>query len=317
MPTSKSNNKPRIGITMGDPAGIGPEIIAKSLNHRLIRRSGQFTIFGDLSAYRKNVFSLPRNCTFVDLKCSPSRKFKAGIPTKRSGLASLTYLQEAVRQLKAKKIDALVTAPLSKEAVGLVQRSFLGHTEYLAKAFNIGQVEMMFVCDQLRTVIATRHIPLKQVSRSITRDTVFTTIHLTHQTLKKTFGIKTPRLLVCGLNPHAGENGNIGLEESEKIVPAIKKAKRKGMDVAGPFAADTLFSPVTSHRCDAIIAMYHDQGLIPVKTLYFRNIVNLTIGLPFIRTSPAHGTAYDIAGKNRADPSSMRKAICLAAQLAR
>jgi len=173
----------------------------------------------------------------------------------------------------------------------------------------------MFVADKLKTVLATRHIPLSRVSKKITPALLTEVIHLAAVALQNYFKIKNPAIAVCGLNPHAGENGEMGKEEIQTIIPALQKIKRNGIDVRGPFSADTLFYPPISQKYDAIISMYHDQGLIAIKSLYFKNLVNLTIGLPFVRTSPAHGTAFDIAGKNKADPSSMQAAIKLALQL--
>ncbi len=174
---------------------------------------------------------------------------------------------------------------------------------------------MMFVGDSLRTIIVTRHIPVKKVASALNKKVIVDTICLANNALKKQFQIKNPRLAVCGLNPHAGEGGKIGREEITTIIPAIKACRQKKINVSGPFAADTLFKPSRTKDFDCIVAMYHDQGLIPVKSLYFDQVVNLTIGLPYIRTSPAHGTAFDIAGKNKADSSSMEAAIRLAIQL--
>jgi 4-hydroxythreonine-4-phosphate dehydrogenase len=296
---SKSNKK-IIGITLGDPGGIGPEVVAKALRslrsprlaslHRLV----EYVIIGD----QKMLSTYPK-----------------GRVNKACGKASLMYLQQAVELLKAKKIDALVTAPVCKEAVCMVQPSFQGHTEYLAQAFRAKNVGMMFVHDTLRTMIVTRHLALKDIPKQISGKNVYEAIALTHQSLNKIFKIQHPVIGVCGLNPHAGEGGRMGQEEIKIIIPAIRKAQRKKMKVKGPFAADTLFTPDRLKGLDAIVAMYHDQGLIPMKTLAFKKVVNLTVGLPFIRTSPAHGTAFDIAGKGVADPSSMIEAIKLAVQL--
>ncbi len=284
--------KPIIGITLGDPAGVGPEVIAKSLAKPSIQKLGHFKIIGN-----------------------PSPKIKPGRPDQHSAQASLAYLQKAVELLKSRKINALVTAPVCKEAITALGKPFHGHTEFLAHAFHVKNFEMMFVSKALRTIIVTRHIPIQRVSRSITLTKVYNTILLANKSLKEHFKIKRPRIAVWGLNPHAGEGGSMGQEEITKIIPSIHKAQREGIHVQGPFPADTLFSPDTTRGYDVIISMYHDQGLIPVKTLYFNQLVNLTIGLPFIRTSPAHGTAFDIAGKNKADPSSMSEAIKLAAKL--
>jgi len=208
-----------------------------------------------------------------------------------------------------------VTAPVCKETICRFKPFFQGHTEFLSNAFGIKNVGMMFVAKNLRTILVTRHIPLGKVSKAINTQLVYETVSLANTTLKNQFRIKRPVIAVCGVNPHAGEGGTIGKEEINAVIPAIVKAKHNRINVQGPFAADTLFSPDISKRYDAVVAMYHDQGLIPVKTLYFTELVNLTVGLPFIRTSPAHGTAFDIAGKNRSNSSSMCEAIKLAVRL--
>ena len=317
-PMSKSKNN-IIGITMGDPAGIGPEVIAKALSAYPARKLEKpIAIIGDYSVFRALHCRLPKNCAsviFIDLKNMPSSKLTMGRPGLQSARASLEYLDESLSLLRGGKISALVTGPVCKEAICSLGQKFQGHTERIAHYFNVRDYEMMFVADSIKTVIATRHIPLNEVSNQIRAPGVFTTIALTFLALKNNFRIKNPKIAVCGLNPHAGEGGTIGKEETREIMPALKKARLKGIDVSGPFAADTLFVPLYAKKYDAIIAMYHDQGLAPVKALYFNKLVNLTIGLPFIRTSPAHGTAFNIAGKNKADPTSMLEAIKLAARL--
>ena len=287
---SKSKAK-TIGITLGDPCGIGPEVIAKALTSLAADDLARLHLIGETS------------------------KFQPGRPSHESAQASLEYLKTAVRLLKAGQIDALVTGPVWKEGITDLGIKFQGHTEFLAQAFAVKKFEMMFVTPKLKTVTITRHIPLHSVSRAITTHRVLDAILLTHQVLQKIFKIKKPAMAVCGLNPHAGEGGTIGKEEVNSIIPAIKKAKQKNINVTGPLAADTLFSPEIAGCYDVVIAMYHDQGIIPVKALYFTTLVNFTIGLPFVRTSPAHGTAFNIAGKNKANPSSMIEAIKLALRL--
>lgn len=312
MASQKTNY---IGITLGDPSGIGPEVVARALAKPSIHKLGVFKLIGDYPIYRKYASSNFKNCLFIDLKSNPSGSWPVGKPNRLSAHAALKALHAAVDLLKKGEISALVTAPVCKETISRIEPGFQGHTEFLAEAFGIRNAGMMFVADGLRVIIVTRHIPLIEVSPSITISSVFDAIDLTHQALKNTFKIQNPTIGVCGLNPHAGEGGTIGEEEITKIIPAIKKARRRKINVQGPFAADTLFSPDIAQRFDAVVAMYHDQGLIPVKTLCFRNVVNLTVGLPFIRTSPAHGTAFNIAGKNKANPSSMGAAIKLAVEL--
>jgi len=302
---------------MGDPAGIGPEVIAKSLARSSFKNSGYFVIIGDYSIYRRYNTKLQKNVSFVDLKNAPSKDVRCGISNSHGARASLEYIDVALSLLKGKNIQAMVTAPVSKEAISSLGCHFQGHTEYIAKYFKVKKFGMLFVADDLKAMVATRHIPLSEVSSKLTTKCIEDAINLTVQALRKFFRIKKPVIAVCGLNPHAGEQGRIGKEEITKIIPAIKRAQRKNVRVLGPFPADTLFFQKIASQYDAIIAMYHDQGLIGLKTLHFNQLVNMTVGLPFIRTSPAHGTAFNIAGKNKADPSSMSAAIKLAATLSR
>ncbi|MDP2654522.1 MAG: 4-hydroxythreonine-4-phosphate dehydrogenase PdxA [Candidatus Omnitrophota bacterium] len=308
-----SGQRPVIGITMGDPSGIGPEVIAKALADRTVRRLGRFTIIGDPAIFKRYRLKVSSPCEWAAV---PSGRIHPGHPDRATGLASIHCLKTAVTLLRSKDIQALVTAPVSKEAITTLGPIFHGHTEFLAGAFGIKKYEMLFVSRGLRTLIVTRHIALKDVAGVIRPDNVYRAILMAHQSLKKYFKIARPRIAVCGLNPHAGEGGQIGREDRTRILPAVQRARARGIQATGPWAADTLFTDDKRKSYDIVIAMYHDQGLIPVKTLYFRNVVNLTVGLPFIRTSPAHGTAFDIAGKNKADPSSMKAAIRLAAELA-
>jgi len=314
MPTLKSSNK-TIGITLGDPAGIGPEVVAKALAKTSIRRLANFKIIGDGCIYKKYSSKNFSNCELIDTRCLSLNNWKAGSANRQNAIASIHYLNKALELITNKEISALVTAPICKESISKTYANFQGHTEYLADAVNIKNVGMMFVAQKFKIIIVTRHLPLNKISQSVTPSAVLETIQLTNQALQNLFKIKNPKLAVCGLNPHAGEGGTIGREEIETIIPALKKARRQNIDVTGPLAADTLFTPEKIKQYDAFVAMYHDQGLIPIKTLAFKKVVNLTIGLPFIRTSPSHGTAFDIAGKNKADPSSMCEAIKLAINL--
>ena len=314
---SKSKNNITVGITLGDPTGIGPEVVAKALHQPSIRRLANFVIIGDGIIFQRFLKKKYPNLIFEDLRNPFAAKLKSGCPGRPSAQAALSYLNRAIQLIKTKNIDTLVTAPLSKEYICDLGYNFAGHTEYLASAFGVKKFGMMFVGPKFRIIIATRHIPLKKVPSAINARNIFETLQLTHQALKHLFHIPHAAIGVCGLNPHAGERGRMGEEEKTKIIPAIKKANRLGIRVTGPFAADTLFIMNRYQKFDAIVAIYHDQGLIPIKTLFFTRLVNLTIGLPFIRTSPAHGTAFDIAGKNKANPGSMVEAIKLAIDLSR
>ena len=279
---------------MGDPQGIGPEVIRKAMAAKFPHR---FIIIGD----KKIMGRLPSSVNMID------------VPYRSAGEGSLKFLDKAILLIKGGVADALVTAPLSKEAVSRVHRGFVGHTEYLAEAFDVKNFDMMFVAAELRLTIVTRHVPLKDVPKLITSKAVFNSIVLMHQELKDKFNIKDPKIAVLGLNPHAGENGLLGKEDVKCVLPAIRQVRLKGINAIGPNPADTFFA--FHQNFDGVIAMYHDQGLAPLKGMYMKELVNFTAGLPFVRTSPAHGTAYDIVGKNIADPSSMISAIKLACQL--
>lgn len=311
---SRSKNK-IIAITLGDPSGVGPEIIAKALAKPVIRKLTDFLVIGDLSIYRRYQPRNLRDYAFLDLKNIPAKQFLLGKANPTSARAAIEYLQKALELIKQKRISAIVTGPVCKEAICALGFEFQGHTEFIADYFKVRRFDMMFVSPTIKTVVATRHIPLSQVHDVLDIQKILGTIHLTATALKTYFKIKNPAIAVCGLNPHAGENGRMGNEEITTIAPAIKKAQQAGLRVSGPFPADTIFCPPIAKQYDCIIAMYHDQGITPLKAIYFNQLVNLTIGLPFIRTSPAHGTAFNIAGKGIADADSLCAAIKLAAQL--
>ncbi len=311
---SKHQNK-TIGITLGDLAGIGPEVTAGALSRIKVPRGIEFVLIGDRDGFvrfwpkRKK---LPR---FVQVGGKKSAQHVPGYPTLESGRDSLLYLEKAVTLIKAGNLDALVTAPVSKESVSRFYPGFKGHTTFLAQAFDRTNVEMVFVAGKVILVLVTRHVAINELSRLITIPKVMSVLETTQHFMIHAFHRKNPRIAVLGLNPHAGEAGQMGQEELDVIVPAIKKACAKGMDVQGPFPADTFFEPRNCRGFDLIAAMYHDQGLIALKSRYFNRLVNLTVGLPFIRTSPAHGTAFGIAGKGLADTGSMKAAIELAIRL--
>ena len=230
--------------------------------------------------------------------------------------ASIAYIDKALELAGEGEIDALVTAPVNKESVRLSGvKDFQGHTEYIAEKAGVKNVAMMFVGEAFKITLVTRHVPLNEVSRNLSINSICSTIILTDKYLKKFFQIRNPRIGVAGLNPHAGEDGIFGDEEKRLIKPAITKASRLVRNIRDPISPDVVFYECLNKKFDAVIAMYHDQALIPFKMLYFKNGVNLTLGLPFVRTSPDHGTAFDIAGKGAADPSSMIEAIRLACRL--
>ncbi|MFH1201363.1 MAG: 4-hydroxythreonine-4-phosphate dehydrogenase PdxA [Candidatus Omnitrophota bacterium] len=322
MPTSTLKNRllPKIGITIGDPSGIGPEVVAKALSQDYIARSAKFTVIGDSFVFRelgryKNMLS---RFGFIDLANIQREFFCFGKTNAKNGLASLEYIDESLLLFKKGALDGLVTGPVQKESIIKTGLHFSGHTEYLAQKTKTKNFAMMFVTSGLKVVLLTRHLPLKEVSKALTKRNIYNTVKLTVLALKNNFGVSFPRLAVCGLNPHAGEGGYLGREEIDKIIPAFEKIKKEfDCTIYGPAASDTLFYLAKKNKFDVVIAMYHDQGLIPLKLTDPRHAVNLTLGLPFIRTSPAHGTGLNIAGKNCADATSMVEAIKLAVRLCR
>ncbi|MCB9757718.1 MAG: 4-hydroxythreonine-4-phosphate dehydrogenase PdxA [Candidatus Omnitrophica bacterium] len=305
----KKPKKKIIGITLGDPGGIGPEVVAKALQNPAIRRLAHFKIIGDEIIFKKFRFPQTPMCQLINSNKIHPFDFAFKDARCAGAASSLAYLETAVGLFKENKLDGLVTGPVSKEAISALGVPFSGHTEFLADNFGITNFEMMFHAPDLKLIIATRHLPLKDIPEMISQTQILRTLRLANQSLKKLFNIKKPRIALAGLNPHAGEGGMLGQEEQSVIIPAINDAKEEGICAFGPFAADTMFSKKNFKKYDLFIAMYHDQGLAPLKALYFNQLVNVTLGLPFIRTSPSHGTAFDIAGKNKADPSSMIEAI--------
>jgi 4-hydroxythreonine-4-phosphate dehydrogenase len=272
------SNKKVIAITMGDPGGIGPEVIRKALAPKSLLTEGRFIVIGD----KKALGRVHSSVEVIDL------------PYQSAGEGSLKFLDNAIALIKEGAADALVTAPLSKEAVSRYHKNFVGHTEYLADAFGVKNFDMMFIAHDMRLTIVTRHVPLKEVPALITQKAVFDSIALMARTLKTKFKIKYPKIAVLGLNPHAGEGGLLGEEDLKHILPAIRKANSEGINAVGPLPADTFFAFHNPCHCerseaisyDGVIAMYHDQGLAPLKGLYMKELVNFTAGLPFVRTSP-------------------------------
>jgi 4-hydroxythreonine-4-phosphate dehydrogenase len=286
--------KPRIALTAGDPAGIGPEVAAKAAADPRV-----------LAVCEPLVY-LPAGAT----------RFEPGVLSGAAGRAAYDVIVRAVDDARNGEVDAIATAPVNKEAFRLAGLEWNGHTDLLAHLTGAPDVAMMFHSDALRVVLATVHIALADVPRALTQPVVERTIALTARELPR-FDKIEPRIAVCGLNPHAGEHGLFGQEEAAAIAPAIAACRARGVDVSGPFPADTLFVRARRGDFDVVVACYHDQGLIPVKLLAFGKAVNVTLGLPIIRTSVDHGTAFDIAGKGVADPESMVSAVLLAARLAR
>lgn len=327
------DRKPLIGITMGDPCGIGAEVIVKSLADPEVRALARFVIYGtedvlagaaDAAGIRPFWFRItPNEDDRVDsgVVVVDFAEYSAGFwlhahPMAEAGRASLRFIETAIEASQRKRIDAIVTAPINKTSWKLAKCRFPGHTEKLADAFRAKRVTMTFVGGGLCVALASAHVGLFELRNQFTIGRVFQPIDLLHEALVTWFGHPHPRIAVAGLNPHAGEGGRFGDEERRVIEPAIQMARNAGINVEGPLPPDTLFSPRVRTRFDGIVAMYHDQGLIPIKMLAFDTAVNLTLGLPVIRTSPDHGTAFDIAGTNQADSGSMTEAIRLACRLA-
>lgn len=310
--------KPKIGITMGDPNGIGPEIIAKALGCAEVQALCSPVIFGteEIMEAAKRLTRLDSEYEIINSGGIGNEDLKPGEVNKKAGEASILYIRKAAGAALKGEIDAIVTAPMSKESTHLAGSDFPGHTEMLKKLTGAENAVMMFEGGRFRVVLVTIHEPLAKVPELITRERVLSTIKITCQSLKDDFRISEPKIVVCGLNPHAGESGAFGKEEIVHIAPAVGEAVKSGIEVTGPLPADTLFYYANQGKWDAVVAMYHDQGLIPFKMVSFDKGVNVTIGLPIIRTSPDHGTAFDIAWKGEADPSSMIAAINVAVRIA-
>ena len=311
--------KPRVIITMGDPAGVGPEVTLKALASPAVSGLADFFVVGDgsvVSALYRGL-GLRLKAPLVDLRSLKGRSVVYGKESPAMGAAAIRYLDEGLRLIARGKGDCLVTAPVNKSSIRMSGlKRFEGHTEYLAERTHSRDVAMMFVGKGMKITLVTRHIALKDVPKRLTTASIYRAIRLTDTYLKKFFKVRYPRIAVAGLNPHAGENGSFGKEEDRIIRPAIRKAAGGRSRVSGPYPPDVVFHDALNRRFDAVVSMYHDQALIPFKLLYFTDGVNLTLGLPFVRTSPDHGTAFDIAGKGSADPGSMIEAIRLACRLA-
>ena len=314
-----NESKIRIGITMGDPAGIGPEVVVKALRRVRVMHLGEVdcVVYGDARSIRlasKNSPGLQAKHGLIDFR--NARGITPGIPTAQSGRASVHYIKAAAADALRGDIDAIVTGPISKQAILAGGFDFPGHTEMLAEITGAETPVMMLMNERLRVALATTHCALMDVARLVTRERLLKIFRVLDGSLKKYFGLYRPRIGVCGLNPHAGETVNMGCEERETIIPAIEEACAEGLACFGPIPGDTAFHRAMKGEFDAVLAMYHDQGLAPLKTVAFETAVNITLGLSIIRTSVGHGTAFDIAGKGLADPTSMVEAIKSAVDMA-
>ncbi len=320
MPTSLSNRL-NVALTMGDPSGIGSEIILKSLAKPSVRKLANFIIIGDKKILKKTAAFLKKTHRYlfekleiVDLKNVPMGPFSFGGVKAAYGKASVEYIKMAYQMLEDSIIDCIVTAPINKSAISKAAFKFPGHTEFLASLSGKKKFVMMLVGGPLRVSLVTRHIPLNAVSSEISQESIIDAIRITFDALMLDFNIPRPKIGVCALNPHSGEGGIFGREEIKKIAPAVKAFRNK--NVTGPIPADALFYDAYRGRFDGVICLFHDQGLIPLKMIARDTGVNVTLGLDFIRTSPDHGTAFNIAGKGKADSRSMEAAIKLAVSMA-
>ena len=323
-----------VGITQGDSNGIGYEVIIKALSDPRILEQFTPVIYGSskiFSFYRKTIPEIeqmdtnainnareahPKRVNIVN--CLPDSAYaEPGQATPESAKAAIACLDRAVEDLKAGEIDVLVTGPINKKAMSGQGFGFPGHTEYIQNAFGVKDVTMLMVSSRIKVGVVTGHIPLKDVAASITEEKILSKLRLINESLQKDFCIDKPRIAVLSLNPHSGDGGLLGDEEGRIIIPAIKKAVDEGILAFGPFSPDGFFGLSHYENFDATLAMYHDQGLAPFKALSFEDGVNFTAGLPVVRTSPAHGTAFEMAGRDEADPLSMRAAIFTAIDIFR
>jgi 4-phospho-D-threonate 3-dehydrogenase / 4-phospho-D-erythronate 3-dehydrogenase len=324
--------KLKIGITIGDMNGIGLEVILKTVADERILKHFIPIIYGSskVVSYHKNIVQV--DFPFANINSATAAEpgkvnvvncwqdnvnITVGKLSEAGGMYAYKALEIATAELKKGDIDALVTAPIHKKAMQMAGFPFPGHTEYFTQEFGVKESIMLMVNDNLRVGLVTNHLPLSKVAENITRERILQKIKILDETLKIDFFIEKPTIAVLGLNPHAGDGGAIGHEEENIILPAIEQAKEQGILAMGPYPADGFFGNAKHLKFNAILAMYHDQGLIPFKALSFGDGVNYTAGLPFVRTSPDHGTAFDIAGMNLADPSSFRKALFMAVDIAK
>ncbi len=332
MNDAAQNTKPILAITMGDPRGIGPEVIVKALAKDEVQGICSPVVVGDSTVLRRAADLMATKWRGIEIEDLSSFRPDAGaipivpisrLPLKGKGRilpgqgarASFAYIERAGKWALDGLVEGIVTAPVSKEAISRAGIPFQGHTEYLARVSGAKEFVMMLAGPQLRVCLVTTHVALKRVSASLTEEKILSVIKMTGRALREYFGFDSPRIAVAALNPHAGEGGLFGKEEI-MISRATRRAKRGGIDVSGPWPADSLFHRAVEGEFEAVVCMYHDQGLIPLKLLHFETGVNVTLGLPFIRTSVDHGVAFDIAGRGVASSRSMEEAIRLAASMA-
>jgi 4-hydroxythreonine-4-phosphate dehydrogenase len=325
--------RPRIGVTMGDPAGIGPEVVLKAVAEREVLEACTPIIVGDAQLLAHTARTLDLQCGYEIVRRGErlpaddgvpviyhldniSTAIEPGVVDAAAGRAAAEYIEAAVELCGAGEVDAISTAPINKRALFLGGYSFPGHTEFLTHLTGSTETAMAFVASNLRIVLISTHVPLAEAIRLVEKDRIVRVARLTNRELKR-WGIERPRIAVAALNPHGAEGGLFGVEEAAEIAPAVEACREEGLEVTGPHSADTVFLRASRGEFDAVVSCYHDQAMIPVKCLSFGEAVNVTLGLPFIRTSVDHGTAFDIAGRGVAEHSSMVAAITLAARLSR
>jgi 4-hydroxythreonine-4-phosphate dehydrogenase len=332
MKSKNHDRQPTLAITMGDPLGIGPEVVVKALSQDFFHRICNPLVIGDLFLLQSTIKSLgltlqvievgeeeirgePGKIFILTASTFSSRRDPRRLPKEESARAAYAYLEKGARLALSGKVHGLVTGPVNKEAIHNAGISFRGHTEYLAQISQTKKFVMMLAGERLRVSLVTTHIPHWAVAKSLRTQGILDVVEITARALRDFFQIPTPRIGVAALNPHAGERGLFGDEEAV-IVRAVRKAQEEGLSVSGPWSADTLFYRTVQGEFDAVVCMYHDQALIPLKLLHFDSAVNITLGLPFIRTSVDHGVAYDLAGRGRASSRSLEEAIRVAAHMA-
>jgi 4-hydroxythreonine-4-phosphate dehydrogenase len=315
-----NDDRPRIAVTLGDPAGIGPEVVIKALRDPEVASQARWTVVGSKSEFERHARALHasgrelQEIRLMDPGISVSSEVRWGEASAQSGRLALSYIEAATKLCLSGEANAMVTAPVNKEAVVLAGEKFSGHTEYIAMLCGAARVRMLLSSPVLNVVHVSTHRSLRRAC-DLDAAEILTTIQLGEEAMKS-LGIARPRIAVCGLNPHAGENGLFGDEDQTFIAPAVRRARELGSDCSGPLPADTLFMKATRGMYDLVVAMYHDQGHIPMKLIDFENTVNVSLGLPIIRTSVDHGTAFDIVGRNIAEPANMKAAMKLAVRLA-
>lgn len=311
------NRKPRVAVTMGDPNGIGPEVCVRAFYDGFFDEVCDVVFVGSSGVIEKanSEFGKGSALRVDDPTNFGAEDIEPGVMSEEAGSAAVACIERAVGMALSGDVDAVVTAPISKKSIHMSGSRYPGHTEMIRDLTGSDEAVMLFEGTRFRVVPVTVHVPLRDVPDLITEQSVYSTVSISARELKKRFGVDDPRIVVCGLNPHAGEDGAFGNEEKEHIIPALERAREEGISVEGPLPADTLFYEALRGRWDLVVAMYHDQGFAPFKMLSFDTGVNVTLGLPILRTSPDHGTAFDIAWKGAARPESMIQAIKVAIEI--